>query len=229
MKLWSISNPLDGRYAKAIYHGTWEKFVCLACDFEHEIAVKPAIIEWLESTSEIGDFTYVEKYTTLLVKKSVFSQIKKIDPKVVAGDVTFYQNEKLKHPLPKSSKATKRVWLPYEGEKLLEIIVPIIITPDMEKSSVEIINYCKNCNRTVIKISDVEKKDIFSYASDGPSKTIPRKPGKGIFIAEASIHGINLFRIHEKSRIILCTDYAKESLEASGYSNLTFLDFGETF
>jgi hypothetical protein len=229
MKLWSISNPLDSRYAQANYHGTWKKYKCLACNFEHEIAIQPTIIEWLESTSEIADFTHVVKHSTVLVKNRVFSEIKKIDSKVSSKDITFYQNEKLEIPSSKSSRLNKRVWLPQHEIDLLELVVPTIITPDLQRSSIEITEFCEICNRTVIKITDVERKDIFSYSSNSIEKNIPRVAGRGIFISNQSLQNTNFFRIHEKSRFILCTDTAKESLESLGYSNLTFLNFGETF
>jgi len=54
----------------------------------------------------------------------------------------------------------------------------------------------------------------------------PRVPGQGIFVRRADLGGVQLFRVEEFYLMILCTDDVKAFIEERGFSNVSFLEYG---
>jgi hypothetical protein len=58
---------------------------------------------------------------------------------------------------------------------------------------------------------------------------IPRRRGLGFYVGEDVLAGTAIFRTHEFPGWILCTDVIRDLVEKEGFTNVSFLEAGETF
>ena len=56
---------------------------------------------------------------------------------------------------------------------------------------------------------------------------IPRSRGEGLFVRRAELGDADIFRIREFPGPIYCTDRVKDFIEASGFTNVDFLEVGD--
>lgn len=81
------------------------------------------------------------------------------------------------------------------------------------------------------ELEGVEWVDILwdSQALEGRRQRIPREPGKGVYVAEQALQGVGIFRVRQWSGHVFCTDPVRDSILEKRYTNVDFLEMGETF
>ena len=56
-----------------------------------------------------------------------------------------------------------------------------------------------------------------------------RTPGKGLYIRERALRGLDFFRVLQKSRYVFCSERAKEIIEREKFTGVELLEYGETY
>ncbi|UOG52592.1 hypothetical protein MAL09_18875 [Leptospira noguchii] len=184
-------------------------------------------IEWEEGSNDIGDFSWPTG-GRVVVKETVFNALNEIVGELSSGPVKMIQDPKLQSPIRKM-KRKPRVYLPYQGPLLVELIVDKQIS-FLPNTTTKIIDQCEICGRTQRELIGVEEKEHFWSASSKKLIRInkTRESEKGLFVSFSDI-GSNaiFFRVDEFSDAILCTDEMKKILEEKEYTNIDFLAYGE--
>ena len=132
--------------------------------------------------------------------------------------------------LKRSARAKPRVWLPYEGPPLQEMWVTTWVHMDREGSSAELERRCGTCGTEFWELYGVERWD--SHLDRERMELVrthsDRLPGAGVFVLESDLAGADIFRIHEFPARVFCTDPVREFVEKEGFTNVSFLEMGET-
>jgi hypothetical protein len=187
----------------------------------------PLVLEWEAGSDKIGDFVWPGGGRVALTK-TAFDQLAASSLAVQAGPIEMIQDPKLRKPTRKG-KGKPRVWLPYGGPPLVELVVQESVS-FLPKTTTKIRNRCKVCGAEALDLDGVEEKgtrwdpkrqDLVRYRK-------PRVAGKGIFISAAALGERSIFRIAEPfSSGIYCTDNVREFITTRQFSNVDFLDFGD--
>ncbi|AAN51450.1 hypothetical protein [Leptospira interrogans] len=229
--IWKIVEYIDSIYAECWLRSPVklvETFPCDSCKIGGKYETpSPLIIEWEEGSNDIGDFSWPTS-GRVVVKETVFKALNEIVGELSSGPVKMIQDPKLKPPIRKT-KRKPRVYLPYQGPPLVELIVNKKV-PLLHKTTTKIIDRCEICGRTQRELIGVEEKEHFWNASSKKLIKInkTRESEKGLFVSSSDI-GSNaiFFRVDEFSDAILCTDEMKKILEEKEYTNIDFLAYGE--
>jgi len=232
MKLFRFHDPLDYRFAQAARLGTWYPHpspgVCPECGASQQRRVPPLIIEWSPGSSIVGDFVWPggEVVVSQRVRDALegrFSSLK-FEP------VKMWQEPKLKPPLRITKRTKPRVWLPYRGPPLYELDATVSVHPDFERSTVCLAKACSTCGREVYDVRGVEEqKSRWDPIRKSLVKvSIPRQLDKGIYVHKEDLHGAGIFRMFEIPTWILCIEEAKAFIEGLGFTNVSFLEVGNT-
>lgn len=56
-----------------------------------------------------------------------------------------------------------------------------------------------------------------------------RLPAAGVFVRESDLVGADIFGVYEFPAGVFCTDRVRELIEQENFSNVSFLEMGETF
>ncbi len=228
-KVWKIAEPMDSRFARCDLRSP-ERVLdppCKKCGLgDKYVMPTPLQFEWEAGSDQIGDFVWpgrgrvavIEAVVSFLVGKTV---------SVKAGPIEMVQDPKLKRP--KSLRRSKpRVWLPYEGPALVELVVEhhVGILPE---TTTEVSSKCAQCGREARELTGVEvKQHLWSpEIMDLVPHHVPRIPGQGVFVARADVVTAGLFRLAQFPYAIFCTDEVKALLEGAQFTNLDFLECGD--
>jgi hypothetical protein len=97
-------------------------------------------------------------------------------------------------------------------------------------SSVRETNRCGTCAARRYDIEGIEETtlDLNDDFSAVTRTRTPRKPGKGFYVHERELEGAGIFRLIELPTMVLCIDPVKQFIEAQGFTNIAFLEYGET-
>ena len=137
------------------------------------------------------------------------------------------QDPKIKRP-QNLRRAKPRVWLPYEGPKFVELVVEHRVHILAESTTI-VVRRCDYCGRELRNLDGVEIKqhrwspEIMDLVPD----LVPRVPGRGIFVSSSDVGAAGMFRTHEFSHPIFCTDEVKALLQSANFTNLDFLECGD--
>lgn len=144
-----------------------------------------------------------------------------------AGPIEMVQDPKLKRP-QNTRRAKPRVWLPYEGPPLVELVVEHYVHVRPETTT-EVTSKCGVCGRESRDLVGLEvKQHLWSQKiMDLVPHHVPRVSGQGLFVARADVAKAGLFRTHQFSAAIFCTDEIKVMLEEAKFTNLDFLECGD--
>jgi hypothetical protein len=134
------------------------------------------------------------------------------------GPVEMYDHPNLRVPKRVTRRTAKRVWLPYEGPKLCELVITREV-PLHPRSTVEIEFVCEACGR-------IQYKSFIGVGQKSFGRTIRRKPGKGLFFKKKDLKGADFFK-PKYTGWNLCTDRANEFIKEAGYTNIEFLEVGD--
>ncbi|EMO40980.1 hypothetical protein LEP1GSC186_4429 [Leptospira noguchii serovar Autumnalis str. ZUN142] len=229
--IWKITECINPIYAECWLRSPVklvEKFPCDSCNIGGKYETpSPLTIEWEEGSNDIGDFSWPTG-GRVIVKETVFNALNEIVGELSSGPVKMIQDPKLQSPIRKM-KRKPRVYLPYQGPLLVELIVDKQIS-FLPNTTTKIIDQCEICGRTQRELIGVEEKEHFWNASSKKLIRInnTRESEKGLFVSSSDI-GSNaiFFRVDEFSDAILCTDEMKKILEEKEYTNIDFLAYGE--
>jgi len=199
---------------------------CARCDRGaiYEEFPKPLILSWEPGSDVIGDFSWPPG--RVAVKRSVFDALAAVFTGIAAEPLEMDQDPKLKRPKRPTKRTKPRVWLPYEGPPLVELWVERTV-PYLPSTTIVVPYHCDDCGRAMSRIGGTEQVDshwIEEKAELIPYR-IPRVPGQGVFVREADLGGVSIFRLEQFAHV-LCTDEVKAFIEERGFTNVEFLEYG---
>jgi len=209
MKLYHFHNPNRFQFAQALRLGTWfpkGSKICPECNSSRQKRISPLIVEWESGSDVIGDFVCVgddELVMTQKIRDSFEGRFHEIQ----FNSVEFWQDPKLKQPERITKRTKPRVWLPYNGPTLWDVIPMKWCHLDHEKSRVSILKVCLTCGKTIYKTPPWHERHLVMDV--------------------ATWSGEDIFHIHEYSGGIFCTERVKEFVEQAQFTNITFLEDGE--
>jgi len=214
MKTWCPYSRYGGEFAECLsLYVEPTKRLCMAC---RAIERPPLELEWDVGSDLVGDF--VAAGAPIIARLKVADELTQHFKGFTTRPVNFPEHPNLMRPKPPKRTRKKRVWLPYEGPPLCEIVVTQEVDL-LPQSSVEYESVCKECGRPAYRsFNGIEKRR-------GQLIT-PRIPGQGLFVSKKSLAGCDFFK-PRNSGLTLCTDRVKEFMEQRGYTNIGFLEVGE--
>jgi hypothetical protein len=205
MKIFHFSDPLDHKYAYAVRQGTWskEKGVCPECTAPLQSRIPPLIIQWEPYSDIIGDFIWPGTDDEVVVSNRVRLALKEQFPCRFAA-IEMIQDPKVRKPKRITKRTKPRVWLPYEGSALWELIPIGKARLDREASNWILEKVCSTCGRQRFR---------------------GRHEGEHTVIDKKSWTGHEIFNLAER-HWIYCTERVKEFIEANEFTNVSFLEDG---
>jgi hypothetical protein len=114
---------------------------------------------------------------------------------------------------------------------LYNLWVTTWVHADLERSSIKLIQDCPTCGQKAYEVEGIEtskhrwdriKKELITVH-------MPRITGKGIHINQEDLQGADIFGVYEVPGWIFCTERAKRTIEEQRFTNVSFLEVGETF
>ena len=175
------------------------------------------LVEWDDGSDQIGDFTSAS--ARIVTTRSTFRTLSEEFPELDCRNLQFHDHPNLYRPLKASKKSNKRIYLPYDGPPLCELVAKVTVPLLLDRSTVEIDKTCQACGRMVFKkISGIEV-----WNSRG---RIPRAEGEGMFFSADDLNHTDFFR-PQFTGFLACTARAKAFIEESGFTNIGFREVGE--
>jgi len=230
MKVWRLSDPVDSRFARASRRGSWSQSsgLCPECGASSQRRIQPLVLEWEPGSDAIGDFTWPGFGSDIAITEPVANLLEAFGG-FETGPVEMVQDSTLKRPSG-SRSGKPRVWLPYEGPPLRDLWVTQQVHLDLERSSVRLVKECMTCGRKHYDIDGIERYETGwdKERRESVETRIPRQHGLGIYLAADALAGVAIFRLHEFPGWILVTDLVKNFVEKEGFTNVSFLEAGET-
>lgn len=231
MRIWRFSSPADDRFASAGRRGSWtspqDEGVCPECSASRQQRAKPLVIAWELGSDVVGDFVWPGFGGEVVVTDRVLGVLQERFSGFEPGRVEMVED-------PNSPQARPRkpqVRLPYEGPSLHELWVTTWVHLDRDRSSVELERRCGTCGTEFWNIYGVERWD--SHFDVGRRQLVRTKterlPNAGAFVREADLGGADIFRVYEFPGWVFCTDLVREVIKKEEFSNVTFLEMGETY
>ncbi len=228
MKIWKIEEPLQTSYAQCWLRSPplLKSSPCKACDFGNTYEKpSPLAFEWEVGSNKIGDFVWPGGGRTAVVER-VIEVLSERVPYVKAGAIEMVQDSRLKRP-KNPLRGKPRVWLPYSGPPLMELVVGHQ-APILPETTTVVMDRCATCGRENRHLTGVEiKQHRWSQEiEDLVPRYVPRTPGQGVFVSKSDVgHGI--FRANMIVPGILCTDEVKAVIEGAKLTNIDFLEYGD--
>ena len=230
-KLWLFHKPIDTTFAVGGGGGRPYELVepaqCSLC-LGGSVYARPGplSLEWDPGFDTVGDFTEVWAYVA--VTKPTYEVLASHFKGIHAGPIEMIQDPKLKRPMKPNRRTKRRIWLPYTGPELVELVVERVV-PYLPSSTWELTRTCKECGR--------ESRDLVGVGEKGHRYNIalgdlvpfhqPRIPGKGFFVAASAVGDTPIFRFRENEGGIFCTDEVKNFIEGQGFTNIDFCEYGD--
>lgn len=234
MKIWRLANPHDDAYARCILRGAWALQhdgggICSECGTSAYRRVPPLILEWEPGSNVIGDFNWPDAGQSVAVTRHAFDLLSEHFRGFSAGPVQMTEEPQL--PAETDKYAGLRVRLPYDGPELYELWIDAVVGVDRQRSSIKQKLNCKVCGSTIYSVEGVEEKKSRWNRTTMKLEPVehPREPGKGLYIQQKKLLEREIFRTQEFPSWILCTDSVRELMVARRFSNISFLEYGETF
>jgi hypothetical protein len=217
LTIWRLRIPSDNDFAQLNRH--YQEPLgsrCQECNAVLEDIPQELSVEWADGSDCVGDFVYAG--TDIVLRKSVADDLHKVATGFTTMSIDFFDHPNLRKPKGKSrAQRVKRIWIPYEGPPLIQLIPTRKVSPNRQ-STVEVESTCKTCGTIRFSsILGVEKKNIAMHEK--------RIAGKGVFINREDLRGDDIFNL-AYTQITLCTSNVKEFIEKNNYSNIEFLEYG---
>lgn len=201
---------------------------CGTCGNWHVRDVPPLIIEWMPGSEVIGDFVWAHGH--VVVKASVIEALSERFHGAEAGPIEMWQDPRLHRPRRVTRRTKPRVWLPYEGPPLVELVVPATVKADESRSTLKDHWVCHECGRPSGEVPGIERKWGDHLISGGITfQASPRQPGVGYLISSKEMGGLDFVRLYQAGGLILLTAPVKRFIEEREYSNIDFWEVGEVF
>lgn len=221
MKIWRFTDQGDFEvdFAAASRVGTWSK----QSDSPKSVRVKPLVIEWEPSSTQVGDFT-MPSPADLMVKRTVADELLKEGFKgFEVGPVEMVPNREYK-----LGKRRDMIQLPYEGPELVDIYINHHVHANLERSTLKVKGHDKG--RLVYGLEGHERIEPVKWdrmTGELERIHIPRTPGMGIYVDGSTLGGCDFFKVKE-AWWILCTNRVREFILNQGYTNVALFEVGET-
>jgi hypothetical protein len=188
--------------------------VCPACGAG--TSTGPLRVEWDDGSDRIGDFTHARAH--LVVRKDAATALQSRFRGFRLGAIEMPDHPNLRKPTRITKRTPKRVWLPYDGPELCELVVEREV-PLLPESTVTVESMCDSCGRpTYSSFDGMEERS-------GTGRKL-REPGKGLLFRATDLQRSDFFRA-AFTGLSLCTDAAKTFIESRGFTNIEFLESGD--
>jgi hypothetical protein len=217
VRIWRLHNPHDHHYLGAGRRGAWAPStgLCPECTAPSQRRAQPLRMAWDRSkATAVGDFTWPGFDTEVVITERVLAGLRRFTG-FELGPVEVVQQR----------GAAK----PKDVPPLHELWITTTVSPDYERSSIELERRRRTCGIERWALYGVERWDSHYDAQAGElvREHSDRLPGAGIFVAGTQLAGAAIFRARGFGWIF-CTDDVKSTIEREGYSNVAFLEMGDT-
>jgi len=230
--LWCMTQTYNTIYARCGTHSHARRIKepdCSGCGYgaTYEMPPKPLSLIWEPDSDLVGDFSWAPGGRAA-VTRAVFDALAQEFSGIAAEPIVMLQDEKLKRPVRPTKRTKRRVWLPYEGPPLVELWIERMMVPLLPTTTLEVWYHCDDCGRPKRRLGGGESLHSRwnPQTMDLDRVHTPRVPGQGVFVRRAALGGVQLFRVEEFYRMILCTDEVKTFIEERGFTNVSFLEYG---
>jgi len=193
-------------YAHALMSGTYEQLPrCPKCKLAARRRVAPLIIEWDYGSNVVADFTWPAGLGEIVVSDRVKSYVVSNGFSGVRFEpVEMVQRQGLKKSR-KDSKARSRVWLPYDGPPLWNLVVTSWCHLDIAASARSLVHECDGCNR----------KRMIVHDSAAP-----------LVVRPETWQGTDFFCIREMEKMVFVSEEVKQAIEQEGFTNVEMKERG---
>jgi hypothetical protein len=215
MKLWELDVMLANEFATAtsIYIKP-STLICSVCNLADE---PPLLLEWDDGGDQIADFVHCG--ARWLLKRVIAEQITAKFQGAAIRSVQYLDHPKLYRPKGRTKKV--RVWLPYEGPELVELVFSHRVAPS-PLSTMRVKKRCPECG--AVSLDGIDAcEGIETWR--GIVHT-PRDPQRGIFITSTQMGQSDFCWVRGTGRRLF-TDRVKQYLEAQSLTNTRFLEVGD--
>ena len=209
IKLFTFDSPNNYFFAQATRHGTWYpkgSKICPECQTSRQKRVSPLVFEWEPGSDVIGDFIWPGFNNDLVVVQKVREILEGQFREIEFGPVEFWQDPKLKPPKKMTRRSKPRIWLPYTGPTLWDVIPTSWCHLDHLQSDVSIAKKCSTCGKVIYKY--------------------PKWNQRHLVVDRNTWDGEDIFHIYEYSGGIFCTERVKEFVDQGGFTNVRFSEDG---
>jgi hypothetical protein len=215
MKIWSLENPSDRRFAYATSFGDcWDE--------KRKVRTQPLIVQWHPGSIVIGDFNVC--FWGVFVKQEISDELIRLGVRgFEPGPVEVRDNSERS-----KRRAKKRVKFPYEGPRLAELWVTKWVRMDPERTTYEEEKLSDGTVRKCLIGTERNETDWNWETLEYNERMIPREPGKGLYVRGEELSDCSLFSVREfPVGGPLCTDDFRNLVESKGYTNVAFREIGE--
>jgi len=215
MKLWKLQVPRNSGYAELLsIYVRPQEVSCATCG----LGVAPSLLlEWRDGSDTVGDF--VTAGARVVVKESIADELIGRFRGAEKVPVQFVDHPNLYRPKRITNRTPRRIWLPYVGPELCELRACKEV-PLLDHSTVTERRRCEACGAVHYRsFEGIEKRNSREH--------LPRQPGKGLFISRREAAGFHFLR-PKWTGLFLCTSAVRHFVSERGYSNIEFLDVGNT-
>jgi hypothetical protein len=216
MKIWSLNDPGNHYYAGAETLGAFQQ---PAPKYGRGVRASPLIIRWDGHAKVAGDFTFPSMHD-VMVKQSVGDELEQAKFQgFILGplEVRNRDGKTVRRELPEG--------LRYDfAEILIKKTVPLELTRSKFTSEV-------NRGKTYYKMPGVARVTATNYGKTTEPLhrvIVPREKDKGFFVQEELLQGCDLFWVSEFEGWNLCTDRFRDFVLERRYTNISFLEVGDT-
>jgi hypothetical protein len=195
-----VRQDYDAVYAHALMSGTYvEEPRCPSCKLASRKRVSPLVVEWDWGSDVIADFTWPAGLTELVVTDRVKTCFVSNGFTGLAFEpIQMVQRPGLAQPVKKSNRR-RRVWLPYSGPPLWNLVVSSWCDLDVASSSRSVVPECGTCGRQRMIVHD---------------STAP------LVVKPESWKGTAFFSIREMGKLILVCEEVKQTIEEEAFTNV---------
>lgn len=226
MRIWRFSDPGNNRYASAGRRGSWTASdgVCPECGSSRQQRAQPLIIVWELGSDVVGDFVWPGFGSEVVVAERVFDALESNFAGFERGPVEMIEEPEL------ARDRGRRVTLPYEGPGLFELWTTAWVDVDLEHSTIRLDWRCAACGTERWTIDGVEHWDsVFDQREQTLEPTrVRRLPNAGIYVRQEELDAVDIFRVAQAPAWVLCTDAVRELIHERRFTNVDFLEIGET-
>ena len=201
-----VRNDYSDVYAHALMSGTYEQLPrCPKCKLAARKRIPPLVIEWDYGSNIIADFTWPAGLEEIIVSDRVKSCfVSKGFTGARFEPVEMVQRQGLRKPR-KESKATTRVWLPYLGPPLWNLVVTSWCDLDLTLSSRSLVTDCDGCHRQRMIVHD---------------------PVAPLVVRRESWQGTDFFCIREMGKMVFVSEVVRQAIEEQGFTNVKMKERG---
>jgi hypothetical protein len=172
----------------------------------------------------VGDFVWPGFGSEVVAADHVFAALEPRFAGFERGPIEMVDEPDL------DQRGQPRVSLPYEGPALYELWTTAWVSADLERSTMRLERRCGTCGTEFWKVDGVERWDsTFDREKRQLVRTRAGLDGKsGIYVPRAKFGGADIFRVTQFPGWVFCWDGVRNFIRERGFTNVEFLEMGET-